>query len=92
MHNRPISTRAKEQRARGSAKAHLGLQHATARIGIRVHLNGIRVDGGINHHPGPTAQLRPGWQVHEDGLRVYAQVVDNHGAKLKDLHGSEDGA
>mmetsp|Transcript_14907 Transcript_14907/g.36607 ORF Transcript_14907/g.36607 Transcript_14907/m.36607 type:complete len:623 (+) Transcript_14907:577-2445(+) len=63
----------------------LRLQHSPfAHVGgVELHL--LRVDAGVDDHPGPPAQLTPVRDVHEDGLRVLTQRVHDVRAVLKDL-------
>ena len=62
-----------------------GLQNASTRVQVRVHLHLLRVDGWVNDHPGAAPQLAVLGDVDEDGVLVLHQGVHDHGAELQDL-------
>ena len=63
----------------------LGFEHATLTALRRVELHLLRVDAGVNDHPRAASEFAVRGNVHEDGLRVLPQRVDDVGTVLENL-------
>lgn len=50
---------------------------------IRVHFHHLRVYGGIQDYPGAAAKFSIARNVHEDGLLIVAESIDDEGAIFK---------
>mmetsp|Transcript_14137 Transcript_14137/g.57508 ORF Transcript_14137/g.57508 Transcript_14137/m.57508 type:complete len:414 (+) Transcript_14137:25-1266(+) len=63
----------------------LGFEDATLAALRRVELHLLRVDAGVNNHPRTASEFAIRGDVHEDGLLVLPQGVDDVGAVLENL-------
>mmetsp|Transcript_106671 Transcript_106671/g.340410 ORF Transcript_106671/g.340410 Transcript_106671/m.340410 type:complete len:455 (-) Transcript_106671:5304-6668(-) len=62
-----------------------GLENAASRLDVRIHLHLCRIDGRIDDHPRAASQLASGRDVHEDGVLVIDQGIDDLGTKFENL-------
>lgn len=52
---------------------------------VSIEFHTQRVDGGVNHNPGPSPQLSMRWDVHKHWLVETMQGINDIGTKLQYL-------